>query len=114
MNDGTLHFCHTKCEYIDAGPISDYLSDVTKWLKAHPNEVVTILMGNGDNAPPTSYREHIEKAGLDQLVYTPPKIPMGLDDWPTLSEMITSGVFSMISNSAQWWLVSGGWCLTYI
>ncbi|KAI9771218.1 MAG: hypothetical protein M1839_002839 [Geoglossum umbratile] len=96
IRDGTLHFCHTKCDYIDAGPISDYLSDVTKWLKANPNEVVTILMGNGDNAPPTSYQEHIKKSGLDQFVYTPPKIPMGLNDWPTLSEMIASGKRAVI------------------
>ncbi|KAI9773049.1 MAG: hypothetical protein M1840_008169 [Geoglossum simile] len=94
--DGVLHFCHTKCEYIDAGPISLYLSDVTKWLKAHPNEVLTIIMGNSDNAPPTSYRDQIKQAGLDQFVYTPPKIPMGLDDWPTLSEMIASGKRAVI------------------
>jgi hypothetical protein len=93
IRDSVLHFCHTKCEYIDAGPISDYLSDVTKWLKANPNEVVTILMGNSDNAPPTSYQVHIKNSGLDQFVYTPPKIPMGLNDWPTLSEMIASGMF---------------------
>jgi hypothetical protein len=92
LNGGVLHFCHTKCDYIDVGPISGYLSDVTKWLKANPNEVLTILMGNGDDAHPTSYQDQIKQAGLDQFVYTPPKIPMGIDDWPTLSEMIASGM----------------------
>ncbi|KAH0557189.1 hypothetical protein GP486_005016 [Trichoglossum hirsutum] len=91
FQDDTLHFCHTKCDFIDAGPISDYLSNVTKWLQANPNEVVTILMGNSDNQPPTSFQEHIKKAGLEPFAYVPPKIPMGLNDWPTLSSMISSG-----------------------
>ncbi|KAI9857599.1 MAG: hypothetical protein M1813_008191 [Trichoglossum hirsutum] len=93
---GTLHFCHTKCDFIDAGPISDYLSNVTKWLQANPNEVVTILMGNSDGQPPTSFQEHIKKAGLEPFAYVPPKIPMGLNDWPTLSSMISSGKRAVI------------------
>ncbi|KAH0536037.1 hypothetical protein FGG08_007058 [Glutinoglossum americanum] len=96
LSDGTLHYCHTKCELIDAGPISDYLSNVTKWLKANPNEVVTILMGNSDNQPPKSFQEQIQKAGLEQFAYTPPKIPMGLNDWPTLQSMIDSGKRAVI------------------
>ena len=80
------------------GPISGYLGEVAQWLTANPNEVITILMGNGDDAPPTSYQDQIKQAGLDQFVYTPPKIPMGIDDWPTLSEMIASGI-SPISSS---------------
>lgn len=42
------HFCHTSCDILDAGPINEWLSSVTAWVAAHPYDVVTILLGNGD------------------------------------------------------------------
>ena len=42
------HFCHTECDILDAGPITDWLSQVTSWVATHPYDVVTILLGNGN------------------------------------------------------------------
>lgn len=42
------HFCHTSCDVLDAGPITDWLSKVKGWVASHPYDVVTILLGNGN------------------------------------------------------------------
>lgn len=49
---------------------------------------MTILIGNGDYVSPDKFVDPIEKSGLKSLAYTPPKIPMTLDEWPTISDMI--------------------------
>jgi len=51
----------------------------------------TILIGNGDYVPVTDYVAPIQASGISQFVYTPTKIPMALEDWPTLGSMILSG-----------------------
>ncbi len=38
-----------------------------------------------------SYVPFIEQTGLVKYAYTPPKIPMAITDWPTLSSMILTG-----------------------
>ena len=87
LND-TLHFCHTSCALLDAGPVEAYFSDVSAWLEDHPNEVVTILIVNGDSFPVADFVGPIQNSGLGRYVYTPPKIPMVLNDWPTLGVLI--------------------------
>jgi hypothetical protein len=47
-NGNEPHFCHTACEILDAGPITDWLTQVKDWVAAHPYDVVTILLGNGN------------------------------------------------------------------
>jgi hypothetical protein len=42
------HFCHTSCDILDAGPITDWLTTVKDWVADHPYDVVTILLGNGN------------------------------------------------------------------
>ncbi len=42
------HFCHTSCDILDAGPITDWLTQVKDWVAAHPYDVVTVLLGNGN------------------------------------------------------------------
>ncbi|KAL9078064.1 MAG: hypothetical protein Q9157_003003 [Trypethelium eluteriae] len=88
MVNGSLHFCHTSCDLLDAGPVQDYLSTVAGWVEAHPFDVITILMGNGDLGPVSNFIEPVQNSGLAPYLYVPPKVPMGLDDWPLLSEMI--------------------------
>lgn len=55
-----------------------------------------MVIGNGDFAPPKIFVDVIESTGLKDMVYTPPKIPMGRDDWPVLSSMILSGKRAVI------------------
>lgn len=90
--NGTVpHFCHTSCDILDAGPITDWLGQVKTWVAAHPYDVVTILLGNGNYSKPELYVPFIESTGILQYVYTPPMVPMSLTDWPTLSSMVLSG-----------------------
>ena len=91
VNGTVPHFCHSSCDLLDAGPITDWLTTVREWVAAHPYDVVTILLGNGNYSTPDLYVPHIESTGILQYVYTPPVVPMSRDDWPTLAQMILSG-----------------------
>jgi hypothetical protein len=37
------------------------------------------------------YVPYIEQSGILRYIYTPPVVPMALDDWPTLNDMILKG-----------------------
>jgi hypothetical protein len=89
--NSTPHFCHTSCDVLDAGPITEYLTTVYDWVSSHPYDVVTIVLENGDYSPVEQYVPFIEQTGLVQYAYLPPQIPMGIDDWPTLASMILTG-----------------------
>ena len=96
--NGTLYYCHTSCDLLNAGTVEDYLREVTKWLEVHPFDVITIIFGNYDwreqdangnsGVTAANYVDPIEKSGLSKYIYQPPKTAMTLDDWPTLGEMI--------------------------
>ncbi|KAI7977822.1 hypothetical protein EIK77_009362 [Talaromyces pinophilus] len=88
LQNDTLYLCHTSCDLLNAGTLQDYLTTVTKWLNNNPYEVITILMGNYDLASVGNFTDSIVNSGLSKYAYQPPKIPMGLDDWPVLSELI--------------------------
>ncbi|KAL2758715.1 hypothetical protein ACRALDRAFT_2069014, partial [Sodiomyces alcalophilus JCM 7366] len=90
-NDTEPHFCHTSCDVLDAGPITQWLTTVKEWVQAHPFDVVTILLGNGNHSDPSLYAPYIESTGITQYAYEPPYLPMTLDDWPTLAELIIRG-----------------------
>lgn len=86
--NGTLHMCHTTCDLLDAGPLVDYLTTVVEWMQDNPYDVLTILMGNSDVLPPQRFVDPIRNSGLLNYVYTTPTVPMPLEDWPTLGEML--------------------------
>ncbi|TGJ79867.1 hypothetical protein E0Z10_g8885 [Xylaria hypoxylon] len=90
-NDTVPHFCHTSCDILDAGPITDWLTKVKDWVSAHPFDVVTILLGNGNYSAPSLYVPYIKQSGIQRWVYTPPYVPMNLSSWPTLADMILGG-----------------------
>ncbi|KAL0942445.1 tat pathway signal sequence [Colletotrichum truncatum] len=85
------HFCHSSCDILDVGPITEWLTTVREWVAAHPYDVVTILLGNGNYSKPELYAPFIESTGILQYAYEAPFLPMALDDWPTLGEMILRG-----------------------
>jgi hypothetical protein len=98
------HFCHTSCDLLDAGPITTWLTTVYNWVSTHPYDVISIILENGDYKPVTSYVPFIEATGLVNYAYIPPKIPMSIDDWPTLEVMLLTGkriVFFMDYNANQ-------------
>jgi hypothetical protein len=86
----TIQLCHTSCDVLNVGTLESYLTRVTSWLQRHPYDVITILMGNSDVISPDKYISPVTSSGLIDYVYTPPKIPMAVANWPTLQEMIFS------------------------
>lgn len=91
MVNGVIYLCHTSCDVLNAGTLESYLSTIVTWVRAHPYDVVTILIANGDYIGVGNFTQAVQNSGLIPHLYTPPEIPMGLDDWPTLSHMILTG-----------------------
>jgi hypothetical protein len=84
-----MYMCHTSCFLLNTGPLVKYLERINKWMVAHPNEVVTLLLTNQDNADVSIFGKAMVNSGLAKLAYTPPK-KLALNEWPTLQEMINS------------------------
>ncbi|KAJ7764694.1 PLC-like phosphodiesterase [Mycena metata] len=92
VNNGVLHFCHTSCSLFDGGPVVDYLKTVKTFMDANPNEVLTFIFTNPEGQSPTTvWKPLFDEAGLTNLSYVPPSIPVKQSDWPTLGSMIDSG-----------------------
>lgn len=89
--DGAIHLCHSSCLLLDAGTLQNYLQDVKNWLDENPNEVITILWVNQGNIPVTQWAEAYTATGMDALSYTPTTTPVPQANWPTLTELISSG-----------------------
>lgn len=87
VND-TIYYCHTSCDLLNAGSAESYFTNITKWVRAHPFDVVTLLINNDDLRKVTDYVAPLQTSGLAGFAYHPPKVPMGISDWPTLSSMI--------------------------
>ncbi|KAL7799037.1 hypothetical protein V8C37DRAFT_407466 [Trichoderma ceciliae] len=90
-NSSVPHFCHTTCDLLDAGPITDWLGQVYEWVDAHPYDVVTILLENGNYSDPSLYVPFIQQTGILKYTFVPTVFPMGISDWPTLEKMIIHG-----------------------
>jgi hypothetical protein len=92
-NGQTLEMCHTSCEELDAGPLSDYLGSVKTWLDGNPDEVITMLLVNGDNVAASLFDSTFTAAGLKQYAFVPSTTPnmLSIGDWPTYAEMIAAG-----------------------
>ncbi|KAL6866167.1 hypothetical protein ACO1O0_002272 [Amphichorda felina] len=91
VNGTVPHFCHTSCDLLDAGPITDWLGEVTDWVSKHPYDVVTILLGNGNYSKPSLYEPYLRESGIVKYAYEAPYLPMTRDDWPTLENLILRG-----------------------
>ena len=55
----------------DGGSLEAYLVTVKDWLEAHPHEIVTLLLTNGDFLDVGAFEEVFVKAGMMEMVYTP-------------------------------------------
>ncbi|KAJ5542535.1 hypothetical protein N7535_004957 [Penicillium sp. DV-2018c] len=86
-----IELCHTSCFLEDAGSLESFLKTIKKWLDAHPNEVVSLLLTNGDSVPVTEFGNIFAKSGIAQYAYTPSANPLLIADWPTLGDLISSG-----------------------
>lgn len=88
--NNTIYNCHTSCDLLNAGTWQSEMETVAEWVRDHPYDVVTILIVNSDYVDVGNYTAPLQASGLGPYLYEPPKVPMHLDDWPTLSEMILS------------------------
>lgn len=86
-SDG-IHLCHTSCSLVDGGTLQSYLTKVATWVQSNPNEVISIVIVNSDNLPPTSYVSAFQSSGLSPYVYSPPSASLSLYSWPTLGQLI--------------------------
>ena len=84
--------CHTNCFLEDAGRAKDYLIKIKNFLDKNPNEVVTLLLTNGDNLEMDWFDKPFRNSGIKDYAYIPPTSPgiLPINDWPTLGELISS------------------------
>ncbi|GKT49045.1 PI-PLC X domain-containing protein 1 [Colletotrichum spaethianum] len=88
--DGQIQMCHTTCILLDSGPLSKYLGEITTWMEAHPQDVVTLLLTNIDALPITQFGDTFKDTGLEKYVFRP-KEKVAMDQWPTLQKLIDDG-----------------------
>lgn len=89
----TLNMCHSSCFLEDAGPVENFLGTIKTWLDGHPEEVVTLLLTNGDFVDISRFDEAFTKSGIKEYVFVPTSSPdaLPMDSWPTMGEIIQSG-----------------------
>ncbi|KAI4144654.1 MAG: hypothetical protein L6R39_004100 [Caloplaca ligustica] len=89
---GKLSLCHTSCLMKDAGLLEDYLKVIKSWLDKHPQEVVTVLLTNGDQLNSTDFGHSFQASGIVPYAYAPHGDPgkWTLDSWPTLGQLIAN------------------------
>ena len=91
-SDSALHVCHSSCDLLDAGSLSSWLGEIKEWMDANPNEVVTVLLVNGAEAPAAEIAAHYSAAGITtSLAYVPRGDSYQDQQWPTLQNLISSG-----------------------
>lgn len=88
-NPGVLHMCHTDCLLRDAGTVTEYLATVKTFLDNNPDEVVTVLLTNGDDVDISVFDSVVTESGIKDYAFTPSG-KLSMDQWPTLEELINS------------------------
>lgn len=88
--DGAIQMCHTSCDLLNAGTLTAYLTPIKTFMDANPNEVVTLLLTNGDAIPVSDFASVFSAVGLEEYAYVPTGT-LTLSEWPTLQSMIDSG-----------------------
>lgn len=92
-DENVLELCHTSCFLEDAGTFESFLVTVKQWLDANANEMVTLLLTNGDSVDVTEFGETFSKSGIDSYAFVPSSSPntLSFDDWPVLGDLVSSG-----------------------
>ncbi|KLU81242.1 hypothetical protein MAPG_00334 [Magnaporthiopsis poae ATCC 64411] len=89
VENGTLRLCHTSCSLLDAGLLSDWLAAIRFWMDGHPNEVVTLLLVNSDNADAATFGAAYESSGISKYGFAQSS-GSATGNWPTLQSMISA------------------------
>ncbi|KAF2114100.1 PLC-like phosphodiesterase [Lophiotrema nucula] len=85
------HLCHSSCDLLDAGTLSSWLANISSWMDSNPNEVVTVLLVNSDDAPASELGAQFKSSGIEKYAYTPPSASTIPTTWPTLQSLISNG-----------------------
>lgn len=88
--NGEWHLCHTSCDLLDAGLLSDWLGEIKTWMDDNPSEVVTVLLVNSDKAKPGDLAAEFTKSAITEYSYTPPSSTAPQVTWPTLQTLISA------------------------
>ena len=110
--NNAIQMCHTSCDLRDAGSLATFLAPVRAFLDANPNEVVSLLLTNGDNIPISKFGDVFKTAGLDTYAFAPGST-LDMGSWPTLGELIDRGrrlvvfmgrfTYHLDSPPVSWW-----------
>jgi hypothetical protein len=88
--NGTWRLCHSSCDLLDAGTLSNWLGEIKDFMDENPNEVVTVLLVNSDGASASDLAGEYEAAGVDAYSYVPSSASASSTTWPTLQDLIAS------------------------
>ncbi|GLA76441.1 hypothetical protein AtubIFM55763_008015 [Aspergillus tubingensis] len=91
--DDTILLCHTSCLLEDAGSLESFLTTVKTWMDSNPDEVVTLLLTNGDSLSVSQFGDVFNSSGISDYAFVPSSSPntLAMDEWPTLRELIGNG-----------------------
>lgn len=85
------HLCHSTCDLLDMGTLANWLRNISGWMDDNPNEVVTLLIVDSDDATPVQLGAQFEASGIDKFAYSPPSTSVVPTTWPTLQTLISNG-----------------------
>lgn len=68
-----LRLCHSYCALSDIGRSSSWLIEISTWMDRNPNNVVTLLLVNGDDISADLLAQEYAIAGLDERSWIPSK-----------------------------------------
>lgn len=114
-DDSVLELCHTSCFLEDAGTLQSYLETLKSWLDANPNEVLTLLLTNGDSVDISEFGDTFSAAGVDSYAFVPTSAgeTLGISDWPTLGSIISGGKRLVVFLGKSFEILSAPTKLTY-
>jgi len=84
-----LSVCHTDCLLENGGTLENYLSTMKIWLDANPNEVVSLLLTNGDSLDIGEFDLAFKNVGIDTYAFQALS-QVAITDWPTLGDLISA------------------------
>ncbi|KAF2139130.1 uncharacterized protein K452DRAFT_290228 [Aplosporella prunicola CBS 121167] len=82
------HLCHSSCNLLDMGKLSEWLADIKTWLDANANDVVTLVLVNSDDATAAQLKAEFDDAAIADYAYTPKSASTAPTSWPTLQSLI--------------------------
>lgn len=89
-SNGEWHMCHSSCDLLDAGRLTDWLSEIKAWMDENPSDVVSILLVNSDNASPKDLAAEFDNADIIKYAFRPADVSNPPESWPTLQELIAA------------------------